>query len=65
MGNVEVHDLAPKDGDNRKELNLSRKVTHKQFVKVSIFKWQIDQWPNGSNVGTSMKFFKSFQACNS
>ncbi len=35
MGNVEVHDLAPKEGDNRKELNLSKKVNYKQFVKVS------------------------------
>lgn len=34
MGNYETHDLAPVRDDERKELNLSRKVTYKQFCKV-------------------------------
>lgn len=33
MGNYETHDLAPVRDDERKELNLSRKVTYKQFCK--------------------------------
>lgn len=36
MGNYETHDLAPVRDDERKELNLSRKVTYKQFCKVRI-----------------------------
>lgn len=34
MGNVEVHDLAPVRADERKELNLSRRVNYKQYLKV-------------------------------
>ena len=41
MGNtiatVELKDLAPVRADERKELNLARKVTHKQFKKASRF----------------------------
>ncbi|ESO91419.1 hypothetical protein LOTGIDRAFT_228841 [Lottia gigantea] len=33
MGNVEVHDLAPVRDDERKELNLSRKISYKQYEK--------------------------------
>ncbi|CAH1777245.1 unnamed protein product [Owenia fusiformis] len=33
MGNIEAHDLAPVRDDERKECNLSRKVTYKQYVK--------------------------------
>ncbi|KAH9505046.1 hypothetical protein Btru_061501 [Bulinus truncatus] len=33
MGNVEAHDFAPVRADERKVLNLSRKVTPKQYVK--------------------------------
>ncbi|XP_050413834.1 uncharacterized protein LOC126828227 [Patella vulgata] len=33
MGNVEVHDLAPVRSDERKELNLSRKISYKQYEK--------------------------------
>ncbi|RUS89596.1 hypothetical protein EGW08_002614 [Elysia chlorotica] len=33
MGNVEAHDFAPVRDDERKVLNLSRKVTPKQYVK--------------------------------
>ncbi|XP_048739714.2 uncharacterized protein LOC125654015 [Ostrea edulis] len=33
MGNYETHDLAPVRDDERKDLNLSRKVTYKQFCK--------------------------------
>ena len=35
MGNIEAHDFAPVRADERKLLNLSRKVTPKQYVKVS------------------------------
>ena len=34
MGNTEAHDVVPRKEDFRKELNISRKVTHKQFVRV-------------------------------
>ncbi|XP_005097382.1 uncharacterized protein LOC101861361 [Aplysia californica] len=33
MGNIEAHDFAPVRADERKILNLSRKVTPKQYVK--------------------------------
>ncbi|GFR76881.1 plant intracellular Ras-group-related LRR protein 1 [Elysia marginata] len=33
MGNVEAHDFAPVRADERKVLNISRKVTPKQYVK--------------------------------
>ncbi|KAJ8302188.1 hypothetical protein KUTeg_021175 [Tegillarca granosa] len=33
MGNYETHDLAPVRDDERKELNLSRRITFKQFSK--------------------------------
>ncbi|CAL1534564.1 unnamed protein product [Lymnaea stagnalis] len=33
MGNVEAHDFAPVRADERKILNLSRKVTPKQYIK--------------------------------
>ncbi|XP_061178913.1 uncharacterized protein LOC133187526 [Saccostrea echinata] len=33
MGNYETHDLAPVRDDERKELNLSRKITYKQYCK--------------------------------
>ena len=36
MGNVEVHDLAPVRTDERKMLDLSRKVSFKQYNKVHI-----------------------------
>ena len=36
MGNVEAHDFAPVRADERKVLNLSRKVTPKQYVKVRL-----------------------------
>ena len=34
MGNIEAHDFAPVRPDERKELNLSRKPTYKQYLKV-------------------------------
>ncbi len=34
MGNTEGHDIKPVRDDVRKELNLSRKITYKQFSKV-------------------------------
>ena len=34
MGNIEGHDITPVRDDIRKELNLSRKITYKQFCKV-------------------------------
>ena len=34
MGNIEGHDINPVRDDIRKELNLSRKITYKQFCKV-------------------------------
>ena len=34
MGNIEAHDFAPVRPDERKELNLSRKPTYKQYMKV-------------------------------
>lgn len=33
MGNIEAHDFAPVRPDERKELNLSRKPTYKQYLK--------------------------------
>ena len=33
MGNVETHDLAPVRDDERKELNLARKITYRQYKK--------------------------------
>nr|KAG5711364.1 hypothetical protein BaRGS_006061 [Batillaria attramentaria] len=33
MGNIEAHDFAPVRPDERKELNLSRKPTYKQYMK--------------------------------
>lgn len=36
MGNVEVHDLAPVRDDERKMLDLSRRVSFKQYSKVGI-----------------------------
>ena len=37
MGNVEVHDFAPVHDYERKELNLSKKITYKQYFKVWMF----------------------------
>ena len=34
MGNIEAHDFAPVRADERKVLNLGRKVSPKQYVKV-------------------------------
>ena len=44
MGNVEAHDFAPVRADERKVLNLSRKVTPKQFVKVKQGIITLAQW---------------------
>ncbi|XP_046575279.1 uncharacterized protein LOC124283294 [Haliotis rubra] len=33
MGNIEAHDFAPVRADERKELNLSKKISYKQFCK--------------------------------
>ena len=37
MGNVEMHDLAPVRDDERKELDISRKVNYKQYCKVKTY----------------------------
>ena len=34
MGNTETHDFAPVRPDERRELNLSRKVNHKHYSRV-------------------------------
>lgn len=34
MGAYESHDLAPVRDDERKELNIGRKITYKQYWKV-------------------------------
>ena len=37
MGNVEMHDLAPVRDDERKELDISRKVNYKYYCKVTLW----------------------------
>ncbi len=46
MGNTQVQDLAPVRTDERSELNLSRNITHKQYIKVIKLKilYIIVQW---------------------
>ena len=42
MGNAETHDFAPVRGDERRELNLSRKVNHKQYARVKDFYYKFN-----------------------
>ncbi len=63
MGNAEGHDVKPITSDDRKELNLSRNISYKQFIKVMfnvVGKERTKKKENESRCATDLKFCVSY-----